>query len=471
MYFTKTSSTGIGRVAVAVIVIVIIVIAGGAAYYITVSKPTSTTSSSTTSTTAPVSTSSVSKSSTPIYLADVEELSGADAVSGTQVDEAVQFAASQVNAAGGVDIRGVNYTVDVVPVDITSDVSNAPSLISTALSEHNFSGVISDTDFSNQLNGVFESAKMPFMNNAVEPSENSFNYSFETSTDVTGITPITNAFFKWLNAVSPVTNIGIICDNTGFGQAFCPAFNATAYYIGQKPLLDTTVNTPMTAADAAPLATKILSLNVKFVILPILDVGSVELLIETLRGDGYTGAIMGNGPAYSGGTIRNAVGSAINGLFDGDCCFSDLTPALTSYIQGKTGQIPLGAAIAGYGQFYIYVYAMIAAQSAKVQDVWNELKVIHITSGEAYRVFGGFGPVDFSTTSHRGNDSSYFAEWINGSQHTIFPTSFATAKVVWPLPTSSVSSTLPIVKANSRPTFNSNSIPETFLTEQKWVAF
>jgi len=199
-------------------------------------------------------------------------------------------------------------------------------------------------------------------------------------------------------------------------------------------------------------------------------VGSIELLIQTLRGDGYSGALMGVGPGYSGGTVAQAVGSGINGLFDGDCCFSDLTPALTSYIQGKTGQIPLGAAIAGYGQFYIYVDAIMAAQSAKVQDVWNELKVIHITSGEAFRVFGGFGPVDFSTATHRGNDSSYFAEWINGSEHTIYPTSFATAKAVWPLPTSSVSSTLPIVKTGSRPTFSPNNIPETFRTELKWVA-
>ena len=365
-------------------------------------------------------------------------------MSGQNAEYALQYGASQINAGGGIDIKGTNYTVDVVPVDVTSDVSSAPSLIATALSQYNFSGVILNADFAYQLNQIFDTYKMPMINNGIIPTEDKYNYSWETSTNLFGLLPDDISFMQYLNNISPVTNIGVICDTTGFGEAQCPTWNSTAYALHESPVLYTFVNTPMSPADVGPIVTKVLDSKVNYLFVAIFDVGSIELLTEALRADGYTGAIVGMGPGWSGGAVHDAIGSAINGAFVGDCWLPDLTPALTSYITSKTGVTPLGASGCAYGELYELVDAIIAAGSAKTAAVEQELGVIRITSGPAWQTFGGFGWVGFNTTNHRGADTAYWGQWINQTFHTIFPAAFAKAQVVWPYTYTSTTAPVPV---------------------------
>ena len=418
----------ISTVAAAIIVIVIVAAAGIGAYLVL-----SMGSSNTTSIQKPV-----------VNIGLFTQLSGAYASDGAQAKAAMQIGVNQVNAGGGVDIAGKNYTLNLIAVDIGSDASQAPTLAGAALAKDNLTGAIGPdiSGMSLAIEGSFENYKVPWIEGGISNSLSAVNstgngpvykYFFSTSYNVTIAGNVASSFVQTLNSISPIKSFAIFYENSEYGVGTANATYQTLKAAGFTANVYQSYPTPLTAADAASIATAAKQANVQLVI-PISNSQSDgEIMAQALHTQGVTAEIFGQGPAF-GPTYAKAIGSAANYVLDNDGWFPDLAPAFANQFNQTTGTPATVTAGTTYIQFYVLVDAMEHATAATPQAVQQSLTTIDIKSGLAYQMYG---EISFSPTTHRDPIAPIFiAQDLNGTFHTVYPTNLATAKLVWPIPTS-----------------------------------
>ena len=367
-------------------------------------------------------------------------MSGQYASDGGQTLAAVQIGASEVNAKGGVDIAGKNYTLNVISVDISSDASQAPSLADSALSRTNFTAVISSdiSGMSLAVEPIFEKHQVPWIEggisnhlSAVNSTGNGpqYKYFFSTSPNVTVAGNFENTFLQYLNSISPVKSLAVFYENSEYGVGTANSTNSALTASGFKPTVYQSYPTPLTAADASSLATAAKQANVQFVIPISNSMSDGEVIMQALKAQGVSAVIFGQGPAF-GPDLVSAVGSAANYVMDNDGWFPDLAPSFAQSFHAKTGSAAEVTAGTAYIQLLVLVQALQQATAPTAAATQIALENVHITSGF---VFQTYGPVSFSPLTHRYQNSPLFvAQDINGTYHTVYPSQFATAKVVWP---------------------------------------
>jgi branched-chain amino acid transport system substrate-binding protein len=417
---------------VAALVVVIIIVAGVAAYF----AATSLSHTNTTSTTGTASGKKV------FNLGLFTELSGQYAQDGQQLAAALQLDVAQVNGGGGVDIGGTNYTLNLIDVDITSDATQAPTVAANALSNDNIQAAIGPdiSGMSLAIEPAFESAHVPWIEGGISNSLSALNstgngpayqYFFSTSPNVTTAGNFELTFMNYLNGISPLSRYGIVYEQSEYGTGTANSTNVQLSAAGYKPVLYQSYPTPLTASDAASLATAIKQANLQF-LLPISNsISDGETLMQALKAQNVTIDIFGEGPAF-GPDLISAIGSAANYVMDNDGYFPDLAPQFASAFLNKTGNIADVSGLSANTEFWTLIQVLQNAKSPSSADILHSFETIDITSGPAYQLLGH---IQFSSLSHRDIYGPLFvAQDINGTYHTVYPASFATAKVVWPPP-------------------------------------
>ncbi|MHB1909317.1 MAG: ABC transporter substrate-binding protein [Nitrososphaerales archaeon] len=410
-----------------VIVVIVVVIAGVGGYYLYTTSNSSTTSSS-----------------HVLNVGLFTSISGTYATDGAQAKAAMQIGVKQINSGGGVNIAGTNYTLNLITVDIGSDASAAPGLADAALSTDNFVGAIGSdiSGMSLAVEGNFETHQVPWIEggisnllSAVNSTGNGpqYKYFFSTSYNVTVAGNVATTFVQKLNAISPVKSFAIFYENSEYGVGTANATYTSLKAAGFNASVYQSYPTPLTAADAASIATAAKQANVQLVIPISNSQADGELLAQALHTQGVNAAVFGQGPAF-GPTYAQAIGSSANYVFDNDGWFPDLAPAFASQFYAATGTNATVTAGTTYIQLWVLVAAMQKASAPTAQAIQQSLASIDLKSGPAFQMYG---EIKFSTTTHRDiNAPIFIAQDLNGTFHTVYPQSLATGTLVWPIPSS-----------------------------------
>ncbi len=415
----KEGNLGVTRLVAVVVIVIVLIVAGAVGFYAyqsTLTHQTTTHAS--------------------VNIGVFTEISGQYAQDGGQTLAAVQIGAAEVNAKGGVDIGGTNYTLNVISADVGSDPSQAPSLASAALSQTSFLAAIGPdiSGMSLAIEPAFETAKVPWVEGGISNSLSSgqYKYFFSTSPNVTVAGNFEVTFMQYLNSISPIKSFAIFYENSEYGQGTANSTEHALVAAGFNPSVYTSYPTPLSAADAASLATAAKQANVQF-ILPISNsVTDGETIMQAMKAQNVTADVFGEGPAF-GPDIVSAIGSAANYVLDNDGWFPDIAPTFAASFLNKTGNIADVSGGSAYNEFWALVGGLQGASAATTLAVQQSLETMRLTTGPAVQYLGG--PVQFSSATHRMLNAPLFvAQDINGTYHTVYPASVATATVVWPPP-------------------------------------
>lgn len=381
------------------------------------------------------------KAADAVNIAAFLTLTGSQSDVGAMARNAVQMAADDINAAGGIKALG-GAKVNLIITDITSDAAQVPTIVERTLSQNKVSGAMgcSVSQFTLSALPVMEKRTVPMVTSSISDdiTKQGYKYIFQLAPKGSVFGAMQVDFLSYLKNTYKlaVDKVGFIYENTAYGTSTASGLRKIAEQKGYKVVIDQSY--PAGFSDAAPLVTAVKSSGAD-VLFPVSYTVDGTLIVTTMYQMNYLPLMVGGGAAFIWPDIGKSLGDKVNGIFsvgswswDSKNIASDPQKAdVTKRYKEKFGTFMPEQAGEHYAGIWTLKEGVEAAASTDPTKVREALSKIKITSGPASMMQPGV--VEFDETGMSKQVHPTMIQWQKGEPHTVYPDSVKTNEVIWPV--------------------------------------
>jgi len=407
----------ISRTVIIAIIVVILVIALAGAFYAsrTITKPSKT-----------------------VTIAAIFPLSGSLSYFGTTSLQAVQLAAQDINNAGGIKSLG-GANISIVPVDSTSDATQAYSIVQNLLSSNkNISAAVGlyASGLTIPVLPLFQQYQVPLIHTAFSDlsTSSSYTFGFRIAPNATTFGNSMVNFLLYLKSQGfNVSRVALVYENDAYGTGVAQAVQAA---LAQYPQYKVVLNEPYSLSgftSAQPVVTAVQAANPQL-IFEVSYLNDASLIIQGLRSQGLNIPIIAGSGGFPLQQFYQKLGNETNLIFTA----AAYNPTENKSIAGKVNQeysqkygyfMP-EAAGSYYAATWVLADAIEQAASANPVKIQQELHAITITSGNALIL--PENQIAFNSIGANIYALPVIAQWQNGNLVSVYPLNLATSKVILP---------------------------------------
>lgn len=313
-----------------------------------------------------------------VKLGGILTVTGPNSALGKEALGGIEYAAKQVNAAGGVKIGADTYTVQIVNIDDESKAERTAAAVERLINSEKtpviFTSPASTTTLA--ILPALEKSKtvgMSFI--AAAPAVVGPEYPFSFRSTLSSITNV-NPAVDYLIKTKGVKTVVFVGRNDDWGRTAAAAINARTKSLGGQIVMEEFFDPG--ATDFAGLFSKIRSINADAVIAAV-SVESVAFA-KQYRELRLKPVLMSVGVAMAGPAIVKAAGQAAEGIYVATGPTTSDTPAIRAFAQQfeKTnGRAPMPYEMVGYDNVMLVLEAMKKAgstESVKVAEALRKLE-------------------------------------------------------------------------------------------------
>lgn len=313
-----------------------------------------------------------------VKLGGILTVTGPNSALGKEALGGIEYAAKQVNAAGGVKIGADTYTVQIVNIDDESKAERTAAAVERLINSEKtpviFTSPASTTTLA--ILPALEKSKtvgMSFI--AAAPAVVGPEYPFSFRSTLSSITNV-NPAVDYLIKTKGVKTVVFVGRNDDWGRTAAAAINARTKSLGGQIVMEEFFDPG--ATDFAGLFSKIRSINADAVIAAV-SVESVAFA-KQYRELRLKPVLMSVGVAMAGPAIVKAAGQAAEGIYVATGPTTSDTPAIRAFAQQfekANGRAPMPYEMVGYDNVMLVLEAMKKAgstESVKVAEALRKLE-------------------------------------------------------------------------------------------------
>ncbi len=364
-------------------------------------------------------------------------LSGAQSVYGHDILQAVQFAVNEINEQGGIKSLG-GAKINLITVDITSDASQAVSIVEDTLSRYKLTAAVGPglSYLMIAVQPVFIKHKVPAVTGAISvdilknnPRGSPWIFMMGPNSSLFGAT--SGNFLKYISTKQNLkVKIAVVHGNTEYEVRTAEAARDKFKSLGFDVVLFEEYSTPL--VDATPLVQKIASSGAN-IVYPVSYLTDAELIIKTMKVQNVKAIVIGGGAGYLYPAFYDALGDKVAYVFSVSQWNHDLWPKteVNSYTSKFSVRFPQEQVGVNYAGVWTLKEAIEKAASTDSVKVAEALRNIDISNGPAGSP--GYYGVKFDNMGWNTKAKAVMVEWLPGGELvTVYPESVATHKVIWP---------------------------------------
>lgn len=311
-----------------------------------------------------------------LKLGSIFALSGPNASIGKEALGGTQYAVEKLNKAGGVEIGGKKYKLELVNVDDESKTERSVAAAEKLVTQDNVPVIFTPASSTTTLAvlPIAEKNKriaMSFVAAAPQVVAPEFKYSFRTTlTSIMNVSPSVEYLIKEKGAKS----IAYLGRNDDWGRASAQAIAAKANELGAKVVVSEFFDTGST--DFYGLLTKVRAANPDAVIGAAFIEDGVSML-KQYRELQMKPAFLSVAVIWASPTFINAAGPALDGVYISTGPTTAVSSELTAFkdeFKTATGGEALPFGITGYDNVMIVVEAMKKAGTTDPEKVAATLR-------------------------------------------------------------------------------------------------
>ena len=372
-----------------------------------------------------------------IKLGATVSLSGKYSAEGQRVLNGYKLAIKDINAHGGVVINGKHYNLTLVYYDDASDKTQAAQLYDQLITQDQVNILLGPYSSSIVLSvaPVAEQYKIPLIQ-AGGASDKIYQQNF---TYIFGLYRVASTYtmplFKWLNEsdhINDVSTVAVFLEDSAFPNA---VYAGAEKYIQNAGLTEKAFY-KYTSGDLDSIATSMDDLRSKGgadIILAIGHYADAKKVVDEIYAKGLQPKIIYGTVGVPEPLFVSELGDKANYVMGFAQWVTNLpasvAPGITTFIQEYNqtyGEMPAYHAAGGYAAVQVVKAAVEAAgtftNGTAIRDALRSLSVDTI-----------WGHVEFTETGVIGG-TGYMVQILNGEIETVYPSAYATANIVFPIP-------------------------------------
>lgn len=371
-------------------------------------------------------------------------LSGPIAPMGRTYKRGLDFAAKEVNGGGG--IKSLNGAkIKLIYADSRGDPKIGMSEAERFILTNNASVILGAYQSSVTITSsqVAEKYKVPYLTlSAVADAitERGFKYIFRTQYKADWMARDIVKFFSELakQTGKPIKTLGLVYEDTDFGQATAKGWKKYAKEYGFEVILDEPY--PHGTTDVTPIIIKFKNANPD-VVFNVSYISDIILIVKSMAENKWTpkGFYAAGGVENDPEFVRTCVDLAeFHFNMVGYCPDILLAkPWARTTAEGFEKEFGVGLtyeAIDSYCNFYILVNALERAGSTDREKIREALAKTNITKGKA--LLFPFEKIEFGPDGQNPHVRSPVEQWQNHKLRIIYPPQLVApgVKIVWPAP-------------------------------------
>jgi branched-chain amino acid transport system substrate-binding protein len=340
--------------------------------------------------------------------------------------KAVQLAADDINAAGGIkSLGGAKVKLEIV--DPGDKPETAKSATERVIQNKKVSAITGDYNSSLSLvtSEVAERAKIPFVTASISDNLTSrgMKYLFQVSPKGTmfGRTQVEFAKKYLVEKLGKKPKVAIIFEETSYGTSTAQGLSQTAKELG----LDVVLSEPYQAnfADASPLVNKIKSSGAE-ILFPVSYLQDAILIQKTIKQFGVNITTVGGGAGYLMPEFYKELGKAAEGVVSVASWNLDVNKKgiedVAKRYQEKNGEFITEHSGEAYSATWVIAHAIEKAASTDPKKIQEALVGMKLNEGDKGNIMPG-GNIEFDPTGWNKNVHPVMIQWQDGVPKTVYP--------------------------------------------------
>jgi branched-chain amino acid transport system substrate-binding protein len=369
----------------------------------------------------------------PVNIGVILPLSGPNAQFGINSRNGIEFAADDVNAAGGIKVLG-GAKINLVVADAAPTPAAAAAAAQRLVAQNDVTAVIGAfvSSLTLAISDVTEQRGIPLltMSAADQITGRGFKNIFQLVPRASLIGTAQLAYTLELSETfggARIDRIAVIYEDTAYGAATSKGIRTAAKNAGIAVVMDDSY--PLAITDAKPLIDKLRSSGAEAVY-PVSYLNDSMLILRTVREQGITIPAIGGSAGYVIPDFEKALGLFAEGVLSITTANYDLAPELADRFRQRFGYFMVHEAFENAVCLDLVVQAIERAGSAKPEEVAAALHGVRFDNGLARTMTNG--AVQFNQAGLNTLAVPVMVQWHGKDLATVWPQEFARAKAVWP---------------------------------------
>jgi branched-chain amino acid transport system substrate-binding protein len=426
-----TNIRAVTRTTAALIIVALIIVAGigYGAYYSTLrpSAPSSMTQT-------------MSSAVAPINIGVIIPLSGSTGSTGADEKNAYLLAQNTINSNGGIKSLG-GAKINLIFEDSAGDPATGANAATKLITQDHVVALIGAyaSAVTAAVAGVAERQGIPFLNpDSTDPSltEHGYKWFFRTTPfDTLFVTQ----FFQFLNELQSkynvsLKNVAIVHENTAFGTAVGQLEENASKTFGYNVVVDIAYSS--SKSDVSSEVLQLVNLKPDVVLMASYTSDSI-LFIKTFKQYNFVPkVILGDDAGFVDPSFPTALGPSVNYLFSRAVISPDLTaiPQIASldsafyklynyHLNDNNARAYLGV--------MVMADAINRAASLSPGAIRDALEATNLSSSQITMPWQG---VKFDAKHQNTLGGGIIVQYLNGTERTVWPSTFATTPLKFPFP-------------------------------------
>jgi branched-chain amino acid transport system substrate-binding protein len=366
-----------------------------------------------------------------INIGVIQPLSGANAQSGVNCRNGIEFVADEINAAGGIKALG-GAKINLIVSDSTSNPTIAPSVAQRLIAQNDLTAVLGAyvSSLTLAISEVTARADLPFLTMAFADEitgrglESVFQVTAKAS--VLGRAQINYTLAIAAAAGSKIEKIAIMYEDSAYGVAQSRGLRRAAKDANVDVVMDQPY--PLGINDAAPLIDKLRASGAQAAF-PLSYLNDSLFIVRSMRQQRIFVPIIGGAAGYIIPDFEKGLGEFAEDVLSISPTNYDLAPALTDKFRKRFGFFMVHEAIESAVTLDVLAQAIERAKSANAKAVTEVLHGGPFDGGWTKAMPGG--TVQFDQTGLNTLLVPIMVQWRKKELVTVWPKDFAKASPVW----------------------------------------
>jgi branched-chain amino acid transport system substrate-binding protein len=366
-----------------------------------------------------------------INIGVIQPLSGANAQSGINCRNGIEFVADEINAAGGIKALG-GAKINLIVSDSTSNPTIAPSVAQRLIAQNDLSAVLGAyvSSLTLAISEVTARADVPFLTMAFADEitgrglESVFQVTAKAS--VLGRAQVNYTLAIAAAAGSKIEKIAVMYEDSAYGVAQSRGLRRAAKDANIDVVMDQPY--PLGINDAAPLIDKLRASGAQAAF-PLSYLNDSLFIVRSMRQQHISVPVIGGAAGYIIPDFEKGLGEFAEDVFSISPTNYDLAPALTDKFRKRFGFFMVHEAIESAVTLDVLAQAIERAKSANPKAVTEALHGGRFDGGWTKAMPGG--AIQFDQSGLNTLLAPIMVQWRKKELVTVWPKDFAKASPVW----------------------------------------